>query len=81
MGLDSIVEDRSTVPQMMRALRESIDREDSLLMRRIRFDNLSNDDDEPVALWAARINRGFIKADIANETHDQRKIARFIDGK
>ena len=78
-GLDGIGK-HSTVPQMMRALRQSIDREDSLLMRRARFDNLSNDAGESVTLWAARINRGFLDADIANETHDQRKIARFVNG-
>ena len=33
-----------------------------------------------MTLWAARINRGFLDADIANETNDQRKIARFVNG-
>ncbi|MDE5116125.1 MAG: hypothetical protein O4860_02345, partial [Trichodesmium sp. St2_bin2_1] len=78
-GLDGI-DKHSTVPQMMRALRQSIDREDSLLMRRARFDNLNNEAGDSVTLWAARINRGFLDADIANETHDQRKIARFVNG-
>ena len=65
---------------MMHALRQSIDREDSLLMRRARFDNLSNDKGKSVTLWAAQINRGFIDANIANETDDQRKIAHFVNG-
>ena len=65
---------------MMNVLRQSIDREDSLLTRRARFDVLSNDKGESVMLWAAQINRAFIDADIENETHDQRKIARFVNG-
>ena len=50
-GLDGINK-HSTVPQMMHALRQSIDREDSLLMRRARFDNLSNQAGKLVTLWA-----------------------------